>query len=203
MSTKDGLLRRMYRWVLHWAGHPHAQIALFLISFAEASFFPIPPDVLLLAMCMSKPERWLRYAGITAAGSLLGGGFGYLLGAVFWGALSEIFFQWLGPIGFTAERFELVQTLYREHAFLAVFSAGFSPIPYKIFTVGAGVFGVDLKIFVLASTISRTARFLLVAGLVAWLGVRARDFIEKYLGWLTLSFVVLLAAGFAALHLLR
>ena len=146
MSTHRPLLNRMYDWVLHWAGHPRAQVALFLVSFAEASFFPIPPDVLLMAMCMSKPSRWLRYAVITAVGSLLGGSFGYLLGSAFWSVLSDSFFHWLGPIGFTQERFELVQGLYREHAFLAVFSAGFSPIPYKIFTIGAGVFGVKLEI---------------------------------------------------------
>jgi len=196
-------LRRLYAWVLHWAAHPHAGWALFLISFAEASFFPIPPDVLLIAMTLAQPKYALRFAGLAALGSLLGGAFGYVLGAYFWGSLSDVFFRWLGPIGFTPERFEQVRILYDEHAFLATFGAGFTPIPYKLFTVGAGVFGIRWDMFLLASTISRTARFLLVAGAVAWFGIRARDFLERYLGWLTAAFLVLLISGFALLRWLR
>ncbi len=191
-----GLHYRLYDWVIRWAAHRHARTALFLFALVEASVFPIPPDVLLIAMCLSVPASKLRFAAIATVGSVLGGLLGYAIGWGFWAVAAPWFFDWLGPIGFTPENFERVKQLYQDNAFLALFAAGFSPIPYKVFTIAAGVFEIGLGVFVTASVAGRAARFTLVALIVGWLGAAARDFIEKYLGWLTLAFVVLLVLGF-------
>ena len=194
---------RLYRWVLRWAGHRHAQTALFLFALAEASFFPIPPDVLLIAMCLSVPAAALRYALIATVGSVTGGLIGYGIGWGLWRTTESFFFQYLGSVGFTPENFARVQELYRDNAFLALFAAGFSPIPYKVFTIAAGVFEIGLPVFIVASVLGRAGRFLLVAVLVGWLGVAAKSFIERYLGWLALAFVILLVLGFYLLGFLR
>lgn len=191
-----GLHYRMYDWALKWSGHKHAQTALFLMSGAEASFFPIPPDVLLIAMCMAKPLRWFRYAVIASVGSVLGGLLGWCIGWGAWKAIGPFCFDKLAFLGFTPENFDRVQTLYQDNAFLALFTAGFTPIPYKVFTIAAGVFEVAIPVFIVASTLGRAGRFLLVAFLMRWLGPAVKPFIDKYLGWLSLAFVVLLVLGF-------
>jgi membrane protein YqaA with SNARE-associated domain len=190
---------RLYEWVLHWAGHKHARAALFLMALAEASFFPIPPDVLLMAMCLAKPLRSFRYAAITTVGSLVGGLIGYAIGRGAWHALEPFAFGHLGAIGFTPENFATVQEAYQANAFLALFTAGFTPIPYKVFTIAAGVFSIPLPVFVLASLLGRAGRFGLVALLFRLFGPKIKPFIDRYLGWLTIAFVVLLILGFALL----
>lgn len=185
---------RLYDWVLHWSKHPHAQTALFLLSMAEASFFPIPPDALLIAMALALPTRAFRYAAICSAGSIVGGVIGYGIGWGAWELVDDSFYRFVP--GFSVEGYERVSALYERWNFWIVFTAGFTPIPYKIFTIAAGATHVNFLIFVLASAISRSARFFLVAGLLRWMGPRITPFIEKYLGWLTLAFVVLLLAGF-------
>jgi len=191
-----GLHYRLYDWVLKWSGHKQAQSALFLFSGAEASFFPIPPDVLLIAMCLAKPMRAARYALIASVGSVLGGLGGYAIGWGAWKVIGEFCFEHLRIIGFTAENFDRVQQAYQNNAFLALFTAGFTPIPYKVFTIAAGVFEIALPVFIVASALGRAGRFFLVALLVRFIGPAVKPFIEKYLGWLTLAFVVLLVAGF-------
>lgn len=193
-----GLHHRLYDWVLHWAAHRHAQWALFVMAVAEASFFPIPPDVLLMAMGFARPRRAPAYAGIATAGSVLGGLAGYGIGYGLWHLLAPYFFKYLRVFSFTVENFEKVQRLYQDNAFFALFTAGFTPIPYKIFTIAAGVFEVALPVFVLASILGRAGRFFIVGILVWKLGPRVRPFVERYLGWLTLAFVVLLGLGFWA-----
>jgi membrane protein YqaA with SNARE-associated domain len=195
MSEKRrGLHHRMYDWVLRWAAHRHAQTALFVMSLAEASFFPIPPDVLLIAMSVAKAKKALRFALICSLGSIVGGMLGYVIGLGFWELVSNLFYKWVP--GFTPEVYERVAGLYDRWNFWIVFAAGFTPIPYKVFTICAGVAQINFLIFLLASAISRSARFFLVAGLIRWLGPRVLPFIEKHLGWLTLLFVVLLVLGF-------
>jgi membrane protein YqaA with SNARE-associated domain len=191
-----GLHYRLYDWVLHWSGHPHAQAALFLLAFAEASFFPVPPDVLLIAMCVARPSRSLVFALIATAGSVVGGLAGYAIGWGLWQAIEGWAFGHLGFLGFTPENFLAVQQAYRSNAFLALFGAAFSPIPYKVFTIAAGVFGIGIPVFVAASLAGRAGRFGLVALLLWWFGPPIKRFIDRYLGWLTLAFVVLLVAGF-------
>jgi membrane protein YqaA with SNARE-associated domain len=196
VAPRRGLHHRLYRWVLHWAGHPRASTALFVLAFAEASFFPVPPDVLLMAMSLSVPRHALRYATLTTLGSVSGGLGGYLIGFGVWQAIAGFCFEHLQWLGFTPQNFARVQGLYQDNAFLAVFTAGFTPIPYKVFTIAAGVFEIALPVFVLASILGRAGRFFLVALLVGRGGAALKPFIERYLGWLTVAFVALLILGF-------
>ena len=194
-----GLHYRLYDWVLHWSGHPHAGWALFLLSFAEASFFPIPPDVLLMAMVLAVPTRFVRYALIATSGSVLGGLAGYAIGLGLWEVVREFAFGSLGFLGFTEDNFAMVQTKYQENAFWALFTAGFTPIPYKVFTIAAGVFKISIPVFIGASVLGRAGRFFLVATIMAIGGPRIKPFVDRYLGWLTIAFVVLLLLGFWAI----
>jgi membrane protein YqaA with SNARE-associated domain len=195
-EERPGLHYRLYRWVLHWSGHPRAVAALFWLAFAEASFFPIPPDVLLMAMALATPARALRYAAIATTGSVLGGLAGYGIGFGLWRAIEAFAFRHLGFLGFTPELFAIVQQKYQANALLALFTAAFTPIPYKVFTIAAGVFEVGLPVFVVASVLGRGGRFGLVALALRWLGPAVRPFLDRYLGWLTLAFAALLAGGF-------
>ncbi|WP_432821377.1 YqaA family protein [Trichloromonas sp.] len=188
------MLRRLYDWVLHWAATPYGAPALFLLAFAESSFFPIPPDVLLLALCISIPARSFKYALIASVGSVLGGVAGYGIGISLWGVLSEFFYRYVP--GFTVQTFDHVQHLFATYDFWTVFTAGFTPIPYKVITIGAGVFEINFAIFLLASAVGRSLRFFLVAGLIYKYGPTVRDFIEKYFNMLTLAFMILLIGGF-------
>ncbi|KIH77403.1 membrane protein YqaA, SNARE-associated domain [Geoalkalibacter ferrihydriticus] len=186
-------LRRLYDWVLSWAQTPYGGIALFFLAFAESSFFPIPPDVLLIALALSLPTRAFRFAFLAACGSVLGGLFGYLLGFGMWHALDSFFYTYIP--GFSPEGFVQVQELFERYNFWVVFSAGFTPVPYKLITVGAGVFHINVPIFVLASVVSRSLRFFLVAWFIYRFGPPVRVFIEKYFNFLALVFFILLVAG--------
>ncbi len=192
-DAPESPVKRLYRWVLSWADSPLALWALALLAAAEASFFPIPPDVLLLAMCLGSPKDGFKFAAFCAIGSVLGGLLGYLLGAFAWQGLSGYFFSWIP--GFTPAAFEGVQALYQEWGIWIVFTAGFSPIPYKLFTVASGVMGMELVPFLLASLVSRSLRFFLVAGLIYRFGEQVRAIIERYFNLLALLFTVLLVGG--------
>ena len=146
-----GLHYRLYDWVLQLSEHPHAQIALFLVALVESSFFPIPPDVLLMAMCLAVPRKAVRYALIAAVGSVIGGLIGYAIGWGLWQGLDEFSYEYLGFLGFTPENFEMIGAKYQANAFLALFTAGFTPIPYKVFTIAAGVFHIGIPVFVVAA----------------------------------------------------
>jgi len=188
------LLRRLYDWVLHWATTPYGAPALFLLAFAESSFFPIPPDVLLLALCISVPLRSFRFALVASVGSVLGGIVGYGIGVGLWELVSGYFFLYVP--GFSEAVFAKVQKLFVTYDFWAVFTAGFTPIPYKVITIGAGVFQINFPVFVFASVVSRSLRFFLVAALIYHYGAPVRDFIERYFNILTVVFMVLLVGGF-------
>ena len=208
MKKNDSIIRRMYNWVLHWAETPYGSVALFLLAFAESSFFPIPPDVLLIALAVSIPARAFRYAVICSLGSLLGGVAGYLIGSFLWYApgtteysgLASFFFA-VVP-GFTEDVFLRMKEKYELYNFWVVFTAGITPIPYKVITISAGVFKINFPIFVFASVLSRTARFFLVAGLIYKFGPGIRNFIDKYLNILSIVFVVLLIGGFIVIKML-
>lgn len=191
---KPNIVRRLYDWVLSWAERPGGSWALFLIAFAESSFFPIPPDVLLIALSVSKPKRAMLYAGICLAGSVLGGLLGYYIGAQVWSAVSVYFFQYVP--GFHEATFEKVALMYRENADWAVFTAGLTPIPYKVFTICAGIASVNLGVFFFASVLSRGLRFFAVAGMIYFFGKPIKDFIDKYFNLLAIVFTVLLVGGF-------
>ncbi|SHI70671.1 membrane protein YqaA, SNARE-associated domain [Malonomonas rubra DSM 5091] len=186
------VVRRLYDWVLSWADTPYGVPALFLLAFAEASFFPIPPDVLLIALCLAIPTRSYRFALVATIGSATGGMLGYLIGWGAWDSLSPYFYQYVP--GFTEAGFAQVKGLFDQYDFWTIFAAGFTPIPYKIFTISAGAFQINLPVFALASVVSRGLRFFLIAALFYYLGRPARDFIEKYFNLLTILFLVLLVA---------
>ncbi len=191
------LLRRAYDWVLHWAETPYGMPALFLLAFAESSFFPIPPDVLLIALCISAPSRAFRFALVASLGSVFGGITGYALGMTFWGLLNPLFYRYVP--GFSPDSFARVQQLFATYDFWTVFTAGFTPIPYKLITLGAGVFQIHFGMFVFASLISRSLRFFLVAWLLKRYGAAMRSMIEKYFNLLSILFVILLLGGFLVL----
>ena len=194
-------LRKLYFWTLHWADTQYALPALFIISFAESSFFPIPPDVLLIAMCFSKPQQWWKFAFWCTIASVLGGMFGWWLGMGFWHLTEDFFFRVIP--GFKPEVFALVQERYNENAFLAIVTAAFPPIPYKVFTVASGVFGVPLLTVVLGSLLGRGLRFFFVSGLIRASGPKIKPFLEKHFEIATAVLAVIGIGGFFALKFLR
>ena len=193
-------LRRLYDWVLHWAETPYSIPALFVLSFAESSFFPIPPDVLLIALCIGNVRRGYVFAAWCSVASVLGGLAGYGIGALLWDvqAVSGFFLTYV----FSQATFDKVGELYKLYDFWIVFVAAFTPIPYKVITITAGVFGTNILMFVVASIVGRSARFFLVAWLFRRYGPPIKDFIEKRFGLVTVLGTLLLAGGFAALKLL-
>ena len=191
-------IRRMYDWVLSWAHTRYGTPALATLSFAESSVFPIPPDVLLIALCLGERRKWVWFAAVCSLASLLGGLLGYLIGWGFWSVVDQWFYAYVP--GFTPEAFEKVQGLYEKWDFWIVFIAAFTPIPYKVITITAGVFGINLVAFGVATAIGRSARFFLVAFLIYWFGEPITRFIDKWFNWLTLLFVALLIGGFLALR---
>lgn len=190
-------VRNLYDWVLSWAETPYGAPALFLLAVAEASFFPIPPDVLLLPLCVGKRARALRFAAICTAGSVLGGAIGYALGWGAWGALDQLFYDYVP--GFTEDKFNMVGGLYETYNFWVVFVAAFTPIPYKVITIAAGVFQISFPMFMIASIVGRAARFFLVAGMLYFFGEPIRGFIDRWFNPLVVAFTVLLIGGFAVL----
>lgn len=160
-----------------------------MLAFAEASFFPIPPDVLLMTLCLSRPLLSWRYALAATLGSVSGGFLGYFIGSSLWSLTSAWFYAYVP--GFTPELFARVGDLFARYDFWTVFVAGFTPIPYKVFTIAAGAFDINLPIFVLASLVSRALRFYLVAAILRHYGARARIFIERYFNILTFMVMIL------------
>jgi membrane protein YqaA with SNARE-associated domain len=191
------MLRRLYSWVLHWAETPYGSWALFLLALSESSFFPVPPDVLLIALAVSIPKKSFKYALICTAGSLIGGCFGYLIGWQFMITVGEKIIQFYG----LTHKMQYIKDLYMQYDAWAIGIAGFTPIPYKVFTISAGAFDINFTVFVIASAISRAARFFLVAWLIYLFGPKIKTFIDKYFNILAITFVVLLVAGFAIIKI--
>ncbi len=265
------LHRRLYDWVLSWAETPYGGIALFVLSLAESSCFPVPPDVLLAPLVLGDRTKWFRFALTCSVASVLGGILGYLIGFGAWEAVDNFFFDHVP--GFTRDEvvtkggasveciilregdamrpweiqlptdevekipsaelrdapsagegdaagevastqpspvekdihygtYSKVKQRYDQYNFWVVFTAGFTPIPYKVITITAGVFKINFVIFLIASTVSRSARFFMVAGLFWWFGPVIKPFIDKYFNLLCVIFVVLLVGGFAVLKYL-
>ena len=193
--------RRMYDWVIGFAKSPRASLALGGISFAESSFFPIPPDVLLMPLCMGERRKAWWFATVCTVASVLGGMLGYLIGYAFWEGTSQIWYDYIP--GFTADKFATVEGLYDEWGVLILFAAAFTPIPFKVFTIAGGVFHQNFPLFVLVSLIGRGARFFLVAGLMWAFGQKITPFIDKYFNLLSLLFVIVGVGGFLAIKLLH
>ena len=193
--AKPNVLRRLYDWVLSWAETPYGVAALFVLAVAESSFFPIPPDVLLIALGLSIPTKAFRYAAWCTLGSVIGGVLGYTIGFALWSSVEPMVI----PSLFSAETFERVTGLYNEYGVPIVFAAGFTPIPYKVFTVAAGVAKINVPAFIGASIIGRGARFFLVAAVIRRYGDAAKDFIDRYFNLVTLAFTILLVGAFVLL----
>jgi membrane protein YqaA with SNARE-associated domain len=193
--------RRLYDWVLHWADTPQGPQALGFLSWIESFIFPIPPDPLLMALCLGAPKKALRFAAITTVASVVGGLIGYGIGAYGWQALEGWFFQYVP--GVDAESFAAVQGLFLRWDFWAVFAAGLTPLPYKVFTISSGVFGVTLGVFVVASALSRGLRFFAEAGLIYKFGAPIARAIDKYFDFLAFLFLLLLIGGFVLIEFVR
>ncbi len=198
------LLRRLYDWVLHWADTPFGAPALFALSFAEASFFPIPPDPLLIALVLGAQSKAFRFAANCTIASVLGALLGYGIGYFVWwdgpGVFSPVaLFFFKNVPGFTVNMFRYIQGLFETWNFWIIFTAGFTPIPYKVFTVSGGAFDVNLPMFLVASIVSRGARFFLVAFLIWKFGGPIKSFIDRYFNALAILFTVLLIGGFAVI----
>lgn len=192
------MIKRLYDWVLGWADRPGGIWALFILAFCESSFFPIPPDILLIALAVGAPEKSFRFALIASLGSVLGGILGYIIGWQFMGIAGDKIIAFYG----LGHQVDYISTLFRQWDAWAVAIAGFTPIPYKLFTISAGAFDVNFSVFIISSAISRTLRFALVAGMIYYLGEGIKVFIEKYFNLLATAFTVLLVAGFAAVKFL-
>ncbi len=194
------LLRRLYDWVLTWAESPYAGSGLFLLAVAESSIFPIPPDVLLIALALSQPPNALRYALLASTGSVLGGVIGYAIGFLLWHSISGFFYAYV-PL-FSPEAFAEAQTIFADYGFLLVFAAGFTPIPYKLITIGAGVLNLSFPVFVFASIVGRSSRFFLLAWLLKRYGSPMRTFIDRYFNALAFGVTLLLGLLLIVLKLL-
>ena len=190
------LHRRLYDWVIHFSNSTHGGTALFCLSFAESSFFPVPPDVLLGPLALGAPRKWLRFALACSIASVLGGILGYCIGMFAWQAIGDWVFAHFAWAKITPENFEVFAQYYAKWDFWVVFTCGFTPLPFKVCTISSGVAGISFPGFLIASTLSRSARFFLVAGLMGWKGETIRPFIEKYFNLFSLLFVVLLLGGF-------
>jgi membrane protein YqaA with SNARE-associated domain len=186
--------------VIHFAHTKHGTTALFFLSFAESSFFPVPPDVLLGPLALGAPKKWFKFALACSIASVLGGILGYCIGMFLWSAIGPWAYEHLGAIKLTEENFAKFQDWYDRYDFWIVFLCGFTPLPYKVCTISAGAARINPLGFLIASTVSRSARFFLVAGLMGWKGERIRPFIEKYFNWLSLAFAALLVGGFLVIE---
>jgi membrane protein YqaA with SNARE-associated domain len=183
---------RIFEWIDQIAASPHPGWWLFALAFAESSFFPIPPDVLLITLGVATPERAIWYGVVCSLGSVLGGMFGYGIGL--WGGRPLIYKI------FSATKIQAVERLYDKYNAWATGIAGLTPIPYKVFTISGGAFKINFKIFVIASIVSRCFRFMTEGVLLALFGESIRDFLYTQFNWLSIAFVVLLIGGFWAIH---
>lgn len=183
----------LYVHVMAWSHSPHAPLFLGMLSFFESTFFPIPPDVMLAPMCMASPKRAGWFALIATLCSVLGGAFGYLIGYY---AINAIL-PWLQDSHYWTS-YETAINWYKTYGFWAIFVAGFSPIPFKVFTIAGGAMSMAFLPFILAALIGRGLRFFLIAGLLAWGGTKMEALLHRYvdrLGWATVVIVLITAVG--------
>ena len=191
-------IRRLYDWTIRWARTRHAPYALFIVSFAESSVFPVPPDALLIPMVLSRPKAWIRIAGVCTIGSVCGALLGYAIGWWFYESVGR---QIVDAYNLH-DAMATIEDSYSRHAFPTVLTAAFTPIPYKVITIGAGLYKVSLPAVIIASLIGRASRFFLVAGLLRLFGERIAMFVERYFDALALAFAALLIGGFLAIKYL-
>ena len=199
--------RRLYDWIISWSQSKYGPAVLFILAFIESIFFPIPPDILLIALALGASGKAFKYAFICTVGSVLGAVVVYDIGHVLWLTSAGEFspfanFFFTNIPGFTVDLYESIKNLFIEWDFWVIFTAGFTPIPYKVFTISAGAFEINLAMFAIASLVSRGARFFLIAWLIWKYGSSIKVFIEKYFNLLALVFTVVLIGGFALIKYL-
>ena len=192
------MIRRLYDWTLSLAAHPHALWALALVSFMESSFFPIPPDILMIPMILAAPSRAFLIAGVCLIASVLGGIAGYGIGYFFYDQIGQPILEALGKGAYAAE----FNARFNDLGFWPVLIAGLTPFPYKVITIMSGWTGLPLGTFIITSIVARGIRFFLVAALLWKFGAPIRDFIERRLGLMFALFLALLAVGFYVLRFL-
>lgn len=194
------MIKKLYNWVLSWSDSRWGWLALFIIALCESSWFPIPPDILLIALCLGATKKSFRFAGITLLGSIIGAMLGYAIGHFLWTtpageatAIANFFYENV----FSVESFENVGAMYDKYNFWIVFTAGFTPLPYKLFTIAGGMFDINFVMFLIASTVSRGLRFFVIGWLIWRFGQPIKVFIDKYFNLLATLFTVLLIGFFA------
>ncbi len=192
------MLRSLYDWTIRLADHPRAIWALAIVAFVESSFFPIPPDVLMIPMILARPSKAWLIATVALVASVLGGLLGYAIGAFFYESIGQPILESMGK----ADAMEEFNHRFNDFGFWAVLAAGVTPFPYKVITIMSGWTGMPLGTFIATSILARALRFFVVAGLLWKFGEPIRDFIEKRLGLMFILFVLLLMGGFAAVKLL-
>lgn len=190
-------VRKIYDSVFHLSKENGAIYWLFAIAFIESSFFPIPPDVMLIPMILAAPKKAWSIASVATVGSVIGAYLGYAIGFYFFQLIAEPLLNFYGYL----EKFNYFKELYNQYGAWIVFGAGITPFPYKIITIASGVVHMNLIVFTIASIIARGMRFFLVAWLLKKYGETMREFIEKNLGWLSILFLLLLIGGFAVIKL--
>ena len=198
VKDRTSMIKNLYNKTMALAGHPQAIFLLGAVSFIEASFFPIPPDVMLIPMVLMNPSRAWIFALVATAFSVLGGIFGYIIGTFSYEHIAE---PLLYSLGKEAQMVDF-SNKYNEIGFWAVITAGISPIPYKVVTIMSGATNLNFAVFLGASMASRGVRFFVVAGLLHFYGHEIRDFIERYLNWVFMLFVILLVVGFIGFKLI-
>jgi len=190
------LLKNLYNKVLLISAKPKAEIFLGSIAFIESSFFPIPPDLLLLPMALARPLKWIRLAIIATFFSVLGGVFGYFIGVFLWDTIGQSIIDFYH----LENQFDVFRNNYNEKGALIVFIAGFTPIPYKLITISSGGMHLDLMTFIVASLLSRGARFFILTGIIRIFGDTAKKIIDKYFGMLTLIIGLIVIIIFSWLY---
>jgi len=193
------MFKRLYQWTLHLAESPRATYALALIAFAESSFFPIPPDIILVPMSLAKPKKALFYAAVCTIASVLGGMLGYYIGY----GLYETLGKWLIGLYGYADKMEALKLFYDKWGWAFILVKGLTPIPFKLVTIVSGVLGYNFALFVLLATITRGARFFLLAGLLTKFGEPIKAALERHFATFMILIVVVIVGGFwAAAHML-
>ena len=192
-------VRKIYDAVFHLSKDNGAMYWLFAVAFIESSFFPIPPDVMLIPMILAAPDKAWKIAGVATVGSVIGAYFGYAIGFYFFQLIAEPLLDFYGYL----DKFNSFKNLYNQYGAWIVFGAGITPFPYKIITIASGVVHTNLLVFTVASIIARGMRFFLVAWLLKKYGEAMREFIENNLGWLSVVFLLLLIGGFAAVKFIN
>lgn len=195
------MIKRLYDWVLSWSGSRWGWLALFFMALCEANWFPLPPDILLIALCLGATKKSFRFATLCLVGSVIGAALGYTIGYFLWTtpsgeatALANLFYEYI----FSVDSFNNVGALYDRFNFWIVFTAGFTPLPFKLFTIAGGMFHINFVMFIIASIVSRGMRFFLIAWLIWRFGAPIKSFIDKYFNLLATLFAVLLI-GFTLL----